>query len=587
MKTYIQIVVIFLTISTVVSCSEENFLDQTVTTDLDESTVFADSTYTTAFLTDIYTQIGFASDPDRFSNLFVTAGGLQTACDESELHTTSTITADLQFVTGTMNSISVTERPWNLPYANIRKVNRLLKNLPNTPLSDFRKERFEGEARFLRAWYYADLLKHYGGVPIVGDTIYTADDEIPALRNSYEETVGYIIAECDAAAQLLEVKPTGRQYGRAGAGACMALKSRVLLYAASPLYNGSSYADPYNELLGYPTADQERWKLAMEAAQAVINSGAYELYVDNETEPGFGFYAIFNAGSGSNDVNATPAEVTVGTILEKQATNDGAQLEQLFNPPSRNGLGGGGYPYQQTVEAFPMENGLNIDNPSSGYNPNSPYNNRDPRFYNSIVYDQAVLPQGTTDQAPVNIYLGSYNGQPSGQDAIYSGTPTGYYINKFRNRNISGNGGIGTNQNRPLIRYAEVLLNYAEARNEYVGPDDQVYQAIEAIRERAGLVPFELPSGLSQDEMREFIREERRVELMFEAHRFWDVRRWNIANETEDRMMKGMEITRDGNSVEFNEIDVRQHVFREAQYFWPIPYNEIAKSPELIQNPNY
>ena len=525
--------------------------------------------------------------PDRFSNIFAQAGGLQTASDEAELFNSPSITADLQFVTGTMNSISVTDRPWSLPYSNIRKVNQLLKNLPNTPLSDFRKQRFEGEARFLRAWYYANLLKHYGGVPIVGDTLYTAEDEIPAIRNTYAETVDYIISECDIAAGLLDVvKPAGRQYGRAGAGACLALKSRVLLYAASPLHNGSFYADPYNELLGYPNTDQDRWRLAMEAAQEVMNTGAYQLYFDNDTELGFGFYAIFNANSGQNDVYASSQEITVGTILEKQA-GSGAQLEQLFNPPSRNGTGAGGYPYQQTVEAFQMENGLDIENPSSGYNPNNPYENRDPRFYNSIVYDQKLLANGSQAFTPVNIFLGSFNGVPSGQDAIYSGTPTGYYIMKFRNRNISGTDGIGTSQERPLIRYAEILLNFAEARNEYIGPDQEVYDAIELIRERAGLMPYELPTGLSQDEMREVIRNERRVELMFEGHRFWDVRRWNIASETEDRMMKGMEITRNGSSVEYDEIDVRQHIFREAQYFWPIPYDEIAKSPELIQNPNY
>ncbi|MFI2743671.1 RagB/SusD family nutrient uptake outer membrane protein [Zhouia sp. PK063] len=572
----------FATVFILISCSKDGFLDQTVTTNLDEATVFADSTLTTAFLSDIYTGIGFSSDPGRFSG----SGGLQTATDEAEPNITPNITSDIQFITGTINSVTVSSQPWNACYSNIRKVNQLLKHLPSTPLSSKRQLQYEGEARFLRAWYYAILVKHYGGVPIVGDTIYKADDNISAIRNTYEECVNYIVSECENAASVLTLKPSSRNYGRAGAGAALALKSRVLLYAASPLHNGSSFEDPFNNLLGYPNASKERWKLAMDAAEDVIRTGGYQLYVDNTTEPGFGFYAIFNANAGTNDVKASAEQVTVGTIFEKQS-GGGAGLEQLFNPPSRNGTGNGGFPYEELVETFAMANGDLINQTGSGYDNENPYINRDPRFYNTIIYDQAILPKGRGVNEPVNIYLGSYNGQPSGQDAVYSGTPTGYYINKFRNRNISGTDAITTSQERPLIRYAEVLLNYAEARNEYEGPDDNVYTALELIRERAGLNPYTLPTGLSQDQMRTIIHHERQVELAFEGHRFWDVRRWMIADETENKTMTGMEITRNGSSVTYKRFNVRKHIFRAAEYFWPIPYDEISKSPELIQNPNY
>ena len=583
MKLLVRALLIILTLQTLASC-EKDFLDQTTTTDLDEATVFADSTYTTAFLTDIYIQTGFSSAPDRFAFGFNRAGGLQTASDEAEPLTSPNITAEVQFITGTVNAVTTDSRPWSIPYANIRKVNVFLSHLPTTPLSETRKGIFEGEARFLRAWYYAILLQHYGGVPLVGDTIFNATDPIPANRATYEECVNYIVSECDAAATMLAVKPSGRQYGRVGAGACLALKARVLLYAASPLYNGSQYGDPYNTLLGYPAANQERWKTAMDAAQAVMDTGAYQLYVDNITEPGYGFYAIFNANAGG--VVSNVAAATGGTILEYMA-GGGAQEEQLFNPPSRGSVGPGGFPYQQTVDAFQMANGKDITDPTSGYNPQNPYANRDPRFRNSIIYDQALLPAGHGSSTPVDIYLGTYQGQPSGQDAVHSGTATGYYINKFRNRDISGNDGILSSQERPLIRYAEVLLNFAEARNEYSGPDNQVYAAIEAIRQAGGLNPYTLPLGLGQAEMRAVIRHERQVELMFEGHRFWDVRRWMIANVTENQMMKGLEITRNGAAITFEQFNVRQHVFRDAQYFWPIPYSEISKSPELIQNPNY
>lgn len=562
------------------SCSQEGFLDETQTTDLDEQTVFADSTYTTAFLSDIYTQVGFSSDPGRFSAFFTNHGGLQTASDEAEPRISTDITTDLQFITGTINPVVVSNDAWNTCYASIRKVNQLLKHLPDTPLTAARKNRYEGEARFLRAWYYFILLEHYGGVPLLGDQTFDVEGDIPTVRNTYKECVDYILKECDAADDLLPTDPSGRDYGRAGGGACKALKARILLYAASPLHNGNDYAAPYNELLGYPDFDMNRWKLAMDAAEAVIGLGSYSLYVDNDEEPGRGFYRIWVA----NDFISENA--SSGNIFVQKAPYATPGRAGLFNPPSRGG-GGGGYPYQESVDVFYMANGKPITDSDSGYNPKDPYINRDPRFYYSIIFDQVPKQNGFDPNVPVDIYLGNYNGKLAGQDAVHSGTPTGYYINKMMHKVSAANYFIATDQSRPLIRYAEILLDYAEARNEFQGPDDQVYKAVEAVRERAGLNPFQLDSGMSKDQMREAIRQERKIELMFEGFRFWDVRRWMIAEETENRTMTGMEVIRDGASAEYNRFNVRKHVFRQAAYFWPIPYSEVAKSPDLLQNPFY
>ena len=579
MKSH-YLIYFFLTIGCLSSCSKQGFLDETETTDLDESKVFADSTYTTAFLSDIYTQVGFSSDPGRFSATFTNHGGLQTASDEAEPRISSDITTDLQFITGTINPVVVTNDAWNTCYSNVRKVNQLLEHLPDTPLTTARKQRYEGEARFLRAWYYSILLKHYGGIPLVGDQIFDVGDDIPTVRNTYKKCVDYITSECDAAADLLATDPSGRDYGRAGAGACKSLKARVLLYAASPLHNGNDYAEPYKELLGYPDFDMNRWKLALDAAQTVIGLGNYSLYVDNDEEPGRGFYRIWVA----NDFISDGAYS--GHIFVQKAPHATPGRAGLFNPPSRGG-GGGGYPYQELVDVFPMSNGEQIDLPSSGYDPQNPYANRDPRLYNSIVFDQVPLQNGFDPNVPVDIYLGDFNGELAGQDAVHSGTPTGYYIKKMMHRVAAANYFVATDQSRPLIRYAEILLDYAEAKNEFDGPTPEVYSAVEAIRERAGLNPFELPSGLSQDQMRQVIRDERGAELAFEGFRFWDVRRWLIAEEAENRTMTGMEVIRDGASVEYNRFNVRKHVFRPAAYFWPIPYSEVAKSPDLLQNPFY
>ncbi len=574
----------------IVSCQSKDFLDETETTDLDEATVFSDSTYTTAFLTDIYTSVGFESDFDRFNDGAIWAtpsGGLQTASDEAEPRQLAKITSDVQFASGTVNPVIINDDSWTKPYSNIRKVNQFIKHIPEAPLTEGRKKRYVAEARFLRAWYYSVLLKHYGGVPLVGDTIYAPEDNIRPVRSTYAECVDYIVSELDKAATDLVNQPAGRDRGRAGAGACKALKARVLLYAASPLFNGSSFAADKPEIkpfIGYPEPDKERWRLARDAAKSVISMGIYTLYVDNAEEAGRGFYRIFIP----SDWVANGAYS--GTILEQKRT-PGRWRENLFQPPSRGG-GGGGWPYQELVDAFPMKNGKAITDPTSGYNPNNPYANRDPRFANTITCDQGPVRNAATEDVPVNIFLGSYKGQPQGQDAVHSGTPTGYYFRKEQHRQCAANYFIDVNQARPLIRYAEVLLNFAEAQNEYEGPTTEVYDVLKLIRERAGIDAgddgmFGLTSGLNKDQMREVIRNERQIELAIEGFRFWDVRRWMIAEETENKTMHGMEVHRNGNDVSYNTFEVRKRIFRKAMYFWPIPYKEVAKSPSLLQNPYY
>ncbi|UCS93364.1 RagB/SusD family nutrient uptake outer membrane protein [Echinicola marina] len=562
----------------ILSC-QQSFLDETQTTNLDEQTVFSDSTFTMSFLMDIYTGVGFSEDPGRFGAGGTRSGGLQTATDEAEPRILSSITTDIQFITGTVNPLIIDDTPWRVGYSNIRKVNQFLAHLPEAPLDESLKTRLKAEARFLRAWYYSILLKHYGGVPLIGDVVFQSPEEIVAQRNTYAECVEYIVAECDAAALDLPNRPFGRNHGRAGAGSCMALKARVLLYAASPLFNGSGFGDDKVELVGYTDQDPARWRLAWEAARAVIAVQEFDLFVDNGTAPGFGFYKLFLASDFASE------GAYKGTLFEIKQGH-GNYREQLFNPPSRGG-GGGGFPYQELVDAFGMSNGKPITDPSSGYDPDNPYEGRDPRFYNSIVYDQTPLRNAGTPDVPVDIYTGNFNGELQGQDAVFTGTPTGYYGKKFLHKATAANWWIGVPQSRPLLRYAEVLLNFAEARNEDLGPDEEVYSALEAIRMRAGLDPYALPSGLTKEEMRGVIRNERRVELALEGHRFWDVRRWMIAEEVGNQTKTGMEVQRNGSNVTYNRFDVRKHVFRKAAYFWPLPYDEVAKSPELVQNPYY
>lgn len=574
------------------ACQETDFLDNTQTTDLNEQTVFVDSTYATQFFFGIFEDIGFDSDPQRFNDgalIFPRfSGGLDGASDESEPHVIPAITTDVQFASGTVNSAIVAHDAWDIGYKNIRRVNQFISHLDLMPFKQQQKDQMKAETRFLRAWYYAQLLKHYGGVPIVYDTVYSDKDKIDATRKTYAECVNYIISECDAAAAVLPIKSTTRDYGHIGSGACKALKARVLLYAASPLFNGSQFAgsEPLNSIVGYPSYDPERWKKAADAARDVIALNAYKLHVNNSPVRGEGFYEEFLSKDFSNTNGSE------GLILERNSTESNRK-EQLFQPPSRGGGQGGAYPYQGIVDAFPMANGMAITDPGSGYDPQHPYDNRDPRLANSINRDQSLMPmvlQGSP--VPIDIFIGKnpnskYQGRSPGQDAVHLGTPTGYYCNKRLHRVVLGNSFVQGPAARPVMRYAEVLLNFAEATNEYDGPTSEVYAALEAIRDRAGILPATVTPGLSKEQMRDFIRNERRIELAFEGHRFFDVRRWMIAGQTENDEAIGMEVIRDGDEVSYRPYVVRKRVFRQAMYFWPIPYAETAKSVELLQNPYY
>ncbi len=564
----------------VLACNKTSFLDQTVTSDLDEKKTFSDSANSMAFLNNIYSNIGFATDPRRFGGSNY-AAGLDASSDEAEGPNASSVNGFIQFATGSVNPSIVPDDAWWIPYANIRAVNQFLRNLPTIPWGTQLKAHAAAEARFLRAWYYTMMLQHYGGVPLIGDTVFNAGDAILAKRNTYKECVDYILAECDAAANDLPVTQSGSLYGRVSKGACLALKSRVLLFAASPLFNngGLSGGGELASIVAYPDNDPERWKKAADAAKAVIALNAYNLYYDSTSRPnekGYGFQRLFTLRYAEE-------------FILSRMMGQNKYLESLWDVPSRGG-GGGPFPYQEIVDAFPMSNGLAITDPASGYDPLNPYHNRDPRLGYSIIHDSTLRTTfGANQPSPVLLYTNTSvtPAVAASGDAVFKGTPTGFYIFKMMDPSVINQSLNESSRCLPLIRYAEILLNFAEATNEYSGPTAEVYQAVEAIRRRAGLRPFELPAGLSKDDMRKAIQHERRIELAFEGHRFFDVRRWMIAEQTENQQMHGMEVRRNGAQKSFNLFNVRKHQFTRAMYLWPLPLREIAKSPELLQNPLY
>jgi hypothetical protein len=611
-RFYVPVIVLLVFLFVVpcmVSCKKNGFLSPAAVSNLTKSTVFADSANANAFLANIYSQIGLDDAGNEFGN-----GGMDAAGDESQASGINQTDANY-WATGTINAAITTNSVYITCYAQIRAVNQLLANIGQTRLSlppsePGSRAQMKAEARFLRAWYYAILVKHYGGVVLVGNNLYTYTQTIPSVRSSYAACVRYITSECDSAAAILPYTQNGTNYGRASGGACMALKARVLLYAASPLFSVSGNIAASNPklapLVGYvgPDSSAYRWMVAKNVAASIINSNAYQLWQGTGVN-GNGFVSLF----------CQRGYLTQEYILQWMlpSNNYPAQLEAFWDPPSRGGSGGA-FPYEETVDVFPMLDGKSITDNTSiyTYNPQNPYVNRDPRMGYTIIHDQTVLPVKTEpgQRSPVNIYLTSdplvKNGEPTGgQDALgaSNATTTGYYTNKMLDTNAVSTYVLQqTSRCQSLMRYAEVLLNFAEAENEYEGPTDSVYGALVAIRARAGILKgnglYGLAQGMTQAQMRVAIQTERRLELAYEGFRFWDVRRWKIAPVTENQQFHGMEVLhtvlRDSNgnatgtttsySV-FNILPI--HTFSTPMYFWPLPQSELGKTAQLVQNPGY
>ncbi|WP_346752133.1 RagB/SusD family nutrient uptake outer membrane protein [Splendidivirga corallicola] len=431
---------------------------------------------------------------------------------------------------------------WNGHYSAIRKANEFFSRIDQVPDSDGDLgNRLKGEVGFLRAYFYFDLSRHYGGVPLI-TTPQGLDEDLLVSRNNYEECVDFVVAELDKAAALLPDSHSGSNVGRATKGAALALKGRVLLYA-------------------------ERWAQSAQASKDVMDMN-YALFGDYE--------GIFHSSNENND------EVVFDIQFNEPDRSHWAQLFNGVNGHVPGGWGGTS-PTQELVDSYELTDGeLYSDSPL--YDANSPYDNRDPRFYASIIYDGAVW-----TGSEVQTRLGGVGGIGFSGDA----TKTGYYMRKFMEEDFQPSiGSLGASNNWILIRYAEVLLNYAEAQNEEAGPDATVYDAVNQVRARVSMPP--LPAGLSQSEMRDRIRRERRVELAFEEHRFWDVRRWRIADDVLNKPIHGMRIGPNGefsgtgpNGETLGRFEVENRVFESRHYLAPIPQGEIDKNSNLTQNPNW
>jgi starch-binding outer membrane protein, SusD/RagB family len=598
MKKQIKNITIIVFMMVCLPSCDNDFLNVDPQDQYSDAAVWEDPLLVQSFVNNIYLGVPF---PYTTLMLSSTVDESMAVWDwESSLVTQSAITSgylaifDHDFWTGSLRYMT-----WNSMYRYIRACNLFFEKIESVPFEDeAERQDMIGQVTFLRAYFYHQLVSLYGGVPLVTNA-YEANEDFTVARNSYEECINFIVEECDKAAALL-----GESGNKAYAtkGAALALKSRVLLYAASDLFNSNaSWAPGYShpELVSYTSGDRTaRWTAAKNAAKAVMDLGLYSLYgVPNPAtaqDATNNFAGLFLNRGNDEDIFLQFYDVLHNTDWD--GPNPG-----LFNGPNGWHNWGGNTPIGQFADAFEMNDGTKFDwnNPRHAANP---YVDRDPRFYATLLYEGAQWrprPTDVVDADPVGIVqVGLYNkngetipGLDTRQSPIedWNGGYTGYYLRKFIDPNINHQ---YEKQELPFrrFRYAEILLNYVEACIE-LNEEDEARTYLNQIRARAGMPPI-TESGAA---LKERYRNERRVELAYEEHRYYDVRRWMIAptvyGDAQGVIITG-DMAADGtitNRKYVPDPSVQERLWRDdnAFYFLPIKFDEMNKNNLLIQNPQY
>ncbi len=490
--------------------------------------------------------------------------------------------------TSSSNPFSV----WNTAYESIFYINYFLKEVDNIEwyrTNDVTDSLFtvklKGEAYALRAWNYFHLLQaHAGmgtngemlGVPIV-DTVLNIQDpleyEIP--RSTFQELVDFIIADCDSAIKHLplrwkdkndpeyDIAMGGRNTNRINGMVARFIKAKTFLYAASPAYSGSTT---------YTYFDAARESTILIALNGMLTTVTpeYNYLLD-----------FYNNGDVANWEENNREVIWYSTKVD-----DGKSWEQANYLPSLYGRGLTN-PTQDLVNAFPMLDGT--PTPESKLNSSDPYSGRDPRLDKYILFNGSEFVM-TNEFIKINTVP---NPMVENIDAVGSSndyaSKTGYYLKKFMNVgnvNLDPSVNSGGMHYYTYVRFSDMLLMFAEATNELLGPDGNLAGltprlVINALRSRVGITSTAYVDNISsKEEMREFIRNERRIELCFEKQRFWDLRRWNMTDEMK-KPVNGVEVSQDG--LTYNYFEVESRDFSDYQIFGPIPYFETLKY-ELVQN---
>ncbi|ACU05599.1 MULTISPECIES: RagB/SusD family nutrient uptake outer membrane protein [Pedobacter] len=596
---YIFSTLLMLSILTVTSCRKD-FLEKTPEEDITIEEAFQKRNYAESFLTDIYAglpnEIYFTDMADI--NPFVVAS--------DELNIPWPEKFGKLMNKGSWNSFNVAGQIWKNMYEGIRKANVFLKYIELTPVdADFTQQQkniWIAEAIYLRAFYHFQLMRIYGAVPILDKALSVDEDFNSIRRKPLQECIEFVVSQCDAAAAVLPMTRSDlRELGRPTGAAALAMKSRVLLYNASPLWNGNPDYANFKDNAGtqlFPLQYEDaKWERAAVAAKECIDKceeAGYKLFRAYPTDPVKNYQQLFIENNNSE------------VLFARNSGRDG-WMEKCSFPGSLGGWNGWN-PTQGQVDAYEMANG---ETPITGYNANgapiinstsgyvetgfsttsSPnrwaagvrnmYINRDPRFYATVNFNGSVF---------VNRQLQFWTSGADGKNtAGRDYNTTGYLLKKFADPSVIISQGKFSLKTWIYYRLGEIYLNYAEALNESKGPVADVYTYMNAIRNRAGMPS--LPAGLLKDDMRARIRHERRIELAYETHRYFDTHRWKIAATTDSKPVYGMNITA-GSSLTDESYYIRTlvetRVFQGPKhYLFPLPQGEVDKAPNIIQNPGW
>lgn len=587
---------------------KKDFLNQQPLDKYSDEAVWKDPALVQTFVNNIYLGI-----PHGFSNIMMSSMVDETTYNAdfgSSNVTKSLVTpSDLGiFEVGYWTANRQRLMNWAMVYKFVRAANLFFEKVDAVPFETTAdRNRMKGEVYFLRAYLYHNLVSMYGGVPIITNT-YGLTDDFSVSRDSYEKSVNYIVGQLDSAALLLPASHSASNKGRATRGAALALKSRVLLHAASDLYNSNgSWAGAFanKELIGYTGGDRTaRWQKARDAAKAVIDLNQYALYKPNPataSEATANYADIFLQKETSEDifVRYFTAKIDEGW----DGYNPG-----LYNTPNGWHGWGSNTPIGQMVDSYEVVDSAGgvpvAARPFSWNNASdkaAPYLHRDPRFYASINYDGAYWRPRPSDVAakdPIGIVQTGYYEKPNGTVVPgldtrnspiedWNGTYTGYYMRKFIDPTLNAQ---FVKQEQPwrYIRFSEILLNYAEACIA-LGQETEARQYINMIRKRAGM-PAITATGQA---LVDAYRNERRIELAFEDHRYFDVRRWMIAPAAyQDAQGVSIRYKIDdaGNILSgpaYSVIMAQDRDWNPRFYLFPIKLDEMNRNKNLVQNPLY
>lgn len=527
-----------------------------------DTTVWGSEENADMFLNDIYNQLPHLNNETQ--NLDQYSDNSYVGAEWMNARTT--------IYTGALSPTSWIPGPWDMwkwgrqnnddakgQYERIRSCNLFITKVTESDFSaDYKKERL-AEARFLRAWFYHYLWMAYGGVPIITEVLdNNVSTDIFYPRETAQKTFEFIDKELDEIKDDLPPRRSGSDLGRASKGAILTLKGWVELFHASELRN--------------PGKDKKRWEAAAATLKDVIDLQVYRLQPT--------ILDLWTEATNNND------EVIFDFQMSKQ---NGGRREGLFGPVFVKGVQsswGNMQPTQELVDDYCMANGLPITDPASGYDKNNPYKNREKRFYQSILYDGSMW-QG--EEIITRVGVGSPNEIDTSSDSDV--TNTGYYTRKTIDESVNGADNLQMSNgmaNYIFFRYADVLLMYAEASLE-AGDKPTAIEYLDMVRTRGDNMPSindTYPQGITENQLREIIRRDRRIELAFEDKRWWDILRWKICDGENGVMNKpigGMKIEdTNGDGVwEYNYHEVGKRTFLLRMYYQPIPQYVIDKNPVI------